>query len=52
MEGVQVQSMVRELRVTCQMAKIPEHKQQKQYCNKLNKDFKNGPHKIIIIIIF
>ena len=52
MEGMQVQSMVRELRVTCQMAKIPEHKQQKQYCNKFNKDFKNGPHKIIIIIIF
>ena len=21
----------------------PEHKQQKVYCNKFNKDFKNGP---------
>ena len=21
------------------------HKKQKQYCNKFNKDFKNGPHK-------
>ena len=37
-----------------QGAKIPcasqpqtrtEHKQQKQYCNKFNKDFKNGPHQ-------
>ena len=26
------------------MAKEPEHKQQKQYCNKFNKDFKNGQH--------
>ena len=24
--------------------KKSEHKQQKQYCNKLNKGFKNGPH--------
>ena len=24
---------------------------QKQYCNKFNKDFKNGPHQKIIIII-
>ena len=27
------------------MAKKEEHKQQKKYCNKFNKDFKNGPHK-------
>ena len=27
------------------MAKKPEHKKQKQYCNKFNKDFKNGPHQ-------
>ena len=25
-------------------AKKTEHKQQKQYCNKFNKDFKNGPY--------
>jgi len=25
------------------MAKKPEHKKQKQYYNKFNKDFKNGP---------
>ena len=23
----------------------PEHKQQKQYCNTVNKEFKNGPHQ-------
>ena len=23
----------------------PKHKKQKQYCNKFNKDFKNGPHQ-------
>ena len=34
-----------------QEAKIPhaslsknQHMKQKQYCNKFNKDFKNGPH--------
>ena len=25
--------------------KNPEHKQQKQYCNKFNKGFTNGPHQ-------
>ena len=25
--------------------KKPEHKQQKQYCNKFNQDFKNDPHQ-------
>ena len=25
--------------------KNPEHKQQKQYCNTVNKKFKNGPHE-------
>ena len=28
--------------------KKPEHKIQKKYCNKLNKDFKNGPLKKIL----
>ena len=28
------------------MAKIPKHKQQKQYCKKFNKDLrKNDPHQ-------
>ena len=26
-------------------ARKPENKQQKPYCNKFNKDFKNGPHQ-------
>ena len=25
--------------------KKPKHKQKKQYCNKVNKDFKNSPHQ-------
>ena len=25
--------------------KKKKHKQQKQYCNKFNKDFTNGPHQ-------
>ena len=42
MQGVQVQSLVRELRsplACCQK------NQQKQYCNKFNKNFKNSPHQ-------
>ena len=42
MQGVQVQSLVGERRshMPCgQKAK------QKQYCNKFNKHFKNGPHQ-------
>ena len=30
---------------TCLLARKPEHKQQKQNCNKFNKDFKSGPHQ-------
>ena len=41
MQGVWVQSLVNS---TCLTAKKLKHKQ-KQYCNKFNKDFKNGPHK-------
>ena len=33
----------RELNPTCLMAKTQDTKG-KQYCNKFNKDFKNGPH--------
>ena len=45
MQGVQVQSLDRELR-----SHMPHHQKtknirQKQYCNKFNKDFKNGPHQ-------
>ena len=30
---------------TCLLARKPEHKQQKQNCNKFNKDFESGPHQ-------
>ena len=40
------QSLVRELRSHMpqgQKEKKPKNLKQKQYCNKFNKDFKNGP---------
>ena len=41
MQGMWVWSLLQELRYpTCLMAKT-----QKQYCNKFNKDFKNGPDR-------
>ena len=30
---------------TCLMAEKQKHEKQKRYCNKFNKDFKNGPHE-------
>ena len=43
--GVQVRALLGELRSrTCFAAKKTSIKP-KQYCNKLNKTFKNGPHK-------
>ena len=42
--GVHVQSLVRELDPTCLQAK-DQNKEQKQYYNKFDKDFKDGPHK-------
>ena len=47
MQGTQGRSLVKELRSHTHMLwgqKI-ENTKQKQYCNKLNKDFKNGPHR-------
>jgi len=41
--SVWVQSLVRELR--SHMKPRSQNKKQKQYCNKLNKDFKNDPHQ-------
>ena len=37
--GLRIQSLVRELR-----SKKNQNRKQKQYCNKFNKDFKNGSH--------
>ena len=45
LQWVRVQSMVKELRPHIPCGKNPEHKQQKQYCSKINKDFKSGPYE-------
>ena len=43
--GAGVQSLVGELGLHMPLGqKKPEHKQQKQYCNKFNKNLGNGPH--------
>ena len=44
-QGVQVWSLVGELRTHMPWNQKTKHKQQKQYCNKFNKDFLNGPHQ-------
>ena len=51
MEGVWVQSLVGELRSHMPGGKKQQNKtkektpiKQKEYCNKFNKDLKNGPH--------
>ena len=44
MQGVQVRSLVGELRSHVPHSQKTKTKQ-KQYCNKFNKDFKNGPHQ-------
>ena len=45
-QGVQVQSLVREQRSHVPRSQKIEtlKEKQKQYCNKFNKDFKNGPY--------
>ena len=47
MQGTQGRSLVKELRSHTHMpwGQKSENVKQKQYCNKLNKDFKNGPHR-------
>ena len=50
-QGVQVLVLIGELRSHVSCAKKPEHKQQKQYCNKFNKDLKkNKPNMINPVI--
>ena len=44
MQGVQIQSLVGELRSYMPWGQKTKTKQ-KQYCNKFNKDFKNGLHQ-------
>ena len=43
MQAVQVPYLVGELRSTGPVD-LHQDLKQKQYCNRLNKDFKNGPH--------
>ena len=44
MQGLWVQSLVEELRSHMPHNKNTKHKAE-AYCNKFNKDFKNGPHQ-------
>ena len=45
MQGVQVLSLVRDLRSHMIGSPKNQNVKQKQYCNKFNKDFKNCPHQ-------
>ena len=45
MQGVQIPSLVGELRRPHASQPKKQNTKQKQYCNKFNKDFKNGPHQ-------
>ena len=42
---MQVRSLVGELRSYMPWGQKKQNIKLKQYCNKLNKDFKNGPHQ-------
>ena len=44
MQGVQVQSLTGELISHVPCGQKNQNIRQKQYSNKFNKDFKNGPH--------
>ena len=45
MKGVRVWSLVREVRFHTPRGQKNQNKKQKQYCNKLNEDSKNGPQQ-------
>ena len=42
---MQVRSLVRDLRSHLPCSQKKQNMKQKKYCNKFNKDFKNGPHE-------
>ena len=42
--GVQVRSLVGEVRFHMPHGQKKQNLTQKQYCSKFNEDFKNGPH--------
>ena len=50
MQRMQVPSLVRELRSHTPHGQKNQNIKQKQYCNKLSKDFKNGPHQNKILL--
>ena len=45
LQGVQVWSLVRELRSHMLLGQKNQNRKQKQYCNRFNNDFKNGLYK-------
>ena len=45
MQGIRVQSLVGEAKITQAWGLKPQNIKQKQYCNKFNKDFENDPHQ-------
>ena len=45
MQGVRVRSLVGERGSHMPHCQKTKNIKQKQYCNKFNKDFKNGPHQ-------
>ena len=47
MQGMRVQSLIEELRSHMPPRQKTQRIKQKQYGNKLSKDFKNGPHQKI-----
>ena len=48
-QGVKVRSLVREIRSHMPQEQKNQNIKQKRYCNKFNKDFKNGPHQKIFL---
>ena len=51
MQGVWVQFLVRDLTSHMSSGQKTKNIEQKQYCNKFNKDLKGGPHKKILKIV-
>ena len=44
-QGLQIQTLVSELRFSYALWPKKQNIKHKHYCNKLNEDFKNGPHQ-------
>ena len=45
MQGIRVQSLVGEAKITQASGPKTRNIKQKQHCNKFNKDFENDPHQ-------